>query len=39
MVLAQDTYHSASKIGLEQILMMTTQEGGDGTNVTDGRDD
>jgi hypothetical protein len=38
MVLAQETYRCASKIGLQQILMMTTQEGGDGTNVSAGDD-
>jgi hypothetical protein len=38
MLLAQKTYCCASKIGLKQILMMTTQEGGAGTNVMAGDD-
>jgi hypothetical protein len=38
MVLAQETYSSASKIGLKQILRMTTQEGGAETNVAPGDD-
>jgi hypothetical protein len=38
MLLAQKTYHHASKIGLKQILMMTTQEGGAEINVAAGDD-